>query len=68
MKSFDANMDAETLKNSISPKKDENSIINLVTNITNSQLQLIKEAYTKLYNSDLIKDLKKALSGILKML
>jgi hypothetical protein len=63
MKSFDAKMDAETLKNSISPKKDENSIIQLVTNRTNSQLQQIKESYTTLYNSDLIKDLKKALSG-----
>jgi hypothetical protein len=63
MKSFDAKMDAEALKNSISPKKDENSIIQLVTNRTNSQLQQIKESYTTLYNSDLIKDLKKALSG-----
>jgi len=63
MQSFDANMDAEELKNSISPKKDEDNIIKLVTNRTNSQLQLIKEAYTTLYKSDLIKDLKKALSG-----
>ena len=63
MKSFDAKMDAEILKNSISPKKDENSIIKLVTNRTNIQLQLIKEAYSILYNSDLIKDLKKVLSG-----
>ena len=66
MQSFDANMDAEELKNSISPKKDEDNIIKLVTNRTNSQLQLIKEAYTTLYKSDLIKDLKKALSGHLE--
>jgi hypothetical protein len=63
MKSFDANMDAETLKNSLSPKKDENNIIKLVTNRTNYQLQQIKEAYNTLYKGDLIKDLKKALSG-----
>lgn len=63
MESFDANVDAESLRNSITPKKDENNIIKLVTNRTNSQLQLIKETYNTLYNSDLIKDLKKALSG-----
>jgi hypothetical protein len=63
MEGFDANVDAETLKNSLSPKKDENNIIKLVTNRTNYQLQQIKEAYNTLYKGDLIKDLKKALSG-----
>jgi hypothetical protein len=63
MDGFDANVDAETLKNSLSPKKDENNIIKLVTNRTNYQLQQIKEAYNTLYKGDLIKDLKKALSG-----
>ena len=63
MESFDANVDAESLKNSLTPKKDENNIIKLVTNRTNYQLQQIKEAYNILYKSDLIKDLKKALSG-----
>ncbi len=63
MESFDANVDAESLKNSLTPKKDENNIIKLVTNRTNYQLQQIKEAYNTLYKSDLIKDLKKALSG-----
>jgi len=63
MESFDANVDAESLKNSLTPKKDENNIIKLVTNRTNYQLQQIKEAYNILFKSDLIKDLKKALSG-----
>jgi hypothetical protein len=63
MEGFDANVDAETLKNSLSPKKDENNIIKLVTKRTNYQLQQIKEAYNTLYKRDLIKDLKKALSG-----
>ena len=63
MESFDANVDAESLKNSLTPKKDENNIIKLVTNRTNYQLQQIKEAYNTLYKSDLIKDLKKVLSG-----
>ena len=63
MEGFDANVDAEFLKGSISPKKDENNIIKLVTNRTNYQLQQIKDAYNTLYKSDLIKDLKKALSG-----
>ena len=63
MEGFDANVDAETLKNSLSPKKDENNIIKLVTKRTNYQLQQIKEAYNTLYKGDLIKDLKKALSG-----
>jgi hypothetical protein len=63
MEGFDANVDAEILKNSLSPKKDENNIIKLVTNRTNYQLQQIKEAYNTLYKGDLIKDLKKALSG-----
>ena len=63
MEGFDANVDAEFLKSSISPKKDENNIIKLVTNRTNYQLQQIKDAYNTLYKSDLIKDLKKALSG-----
>ena len=63
MENFDANLDAEDLKNSINPKKDEISIVHFVTNRTNAQLQQIKEAYSTLYNSDIINDLKKALSG-----
>ena len=66
MEGFDANTDAELLNISLTPKKDENNIIKIVTNRTNYQLQQIKEAYNTLYKSDLIKDLKKALSGHFK--
>ena len=43
--------------------KSQDKIIKLITNRTNEQRQKIKESYNSLYNSDLIKDLQKELSG-----
>lgn len=63
MENFDPNLDAETLVNAIKPKKDEDKIINLVVNRTNAERLKIKEAYNAKFNSDLIKDLEKALHG-----
>ena len=60
----DPNADAEILRSAIKGKtKDEDKIIKLITNRSNAQRQNIKEAYNSLYNSDLIKDLQKELSG-----
>lgn len=60
----DPKSDAEILRSAIKGKtKDEDKIIKLVTGRTNEQRQKIKEAYNSLYNSDLIKDLQKELSG-----
>ena len=66
MENYNPNSDAEELRNAINPKKDEDKIIKIITNRTNSQRQLIKEVYNNLYKSDLIKDLQKALSGHFK--
>ena len=63
MENFDPNADAEELVNALKPKKNEDKIINLVVNRTNSQRLKIKEAYNSKFNSDLIQDLEKALHG-----
>jgi annexin A7/11 len=56
--------DAEILRSSMKGKtKNEEKIIKIITNRTNEQRQQIKTEYNKLYNSDLIKDLQKELSG-----
>ena len=56
--------DAEILRSSMKGKtKNEDKIIKIITNRTNEQRQQIKTEYNKLYNSDLIKDLQKELSG-----
>ena len=56
--------DAEILRSAMKGKsKSEEKIIKLITNRTNAQRQKIKEIYNSLYNSDLIKDLQKELSG-----
>ena len=60
----DPKSDAEILRSSMKGKtKNEEKIIKLITNRTNEQRQKIKEHYNSLYNSDLIKDLQKELSG-----
>ena len=60
----DPKSDAEILSCSMKGKtKNEDKIIKLVTSRTNEQRQKIKECYNSLYNSDLIKDLQKELSG-----
>ena len=64
MENQDPKADAETLRNAMKGKtKDQNVIIKLITNRTNSQRLEIKEAYNSLYESDLIKDLQKELHG-----
>ena len=64
MKYADARADAETLYSSMKGKtKNEDQIIKLITNRTNAQRQIIKQEYQNLYNSDLIQDLQKELSG-----
>lgn len=60
----DPKADAEILNSAMKGKtKDEDKIIELITNRTNEQRQRIKDSYNSLYNSDLIKDLQKSLSG-----
>ncbi len=60
----DPKADAEILRSAMKGKaKNEDKIIKLITNRTNEQRQQIKETYNSLYNSDLIKDLQKELSG-----
>ena len=60
----DPKADAEILRSKMKGKtKDEAKLIELITNRTNEQRQKIKETYNSLYNSDLIKDLQKELSG-----
>ena len=60
----DPKLDAENLKSVMKGKtKNEERIIEIITNRTNEQRQKIKEEYNSLYNSDLIKDLQSALSG-----
>jgi len=60
----DPKSDAEILRSAKKGKtKDEDKIIKLVTGRNNEQRQKIKETYYTLYNSDLIKDLQKELSG-----
>ena len=63
MEEFDPKLEAENLQKAMKPKKDEDKIIKLITQRTNAQRQKIKEAYNREFNSDLIKDLEKALSG-----
>ena len=60
----DPKADAEILRSAMVGKtKSQDKIIKLITNRTNEQRQKIKESYNSLYNSDLIKDLQKELSG-----
>jgi annexin A7/11 len=60
----DPKADAEILNSAMKGKtKDEDKIIDLITKRTNEQRQRIKDSYNSLYNSDLIKDLQKSLSG-----
>ena len=60
----DPKSDAEILRSAMKGKtKNEEKIIKLITGRTNEQRQKIKECYNSLYNSDLIKDLQKELSG-----
>lgn len=60
----DPKSDAEILRSAMKGKtKNEDKIIKLITGRTNEQRQKIKECYNSLYNSDLIKDLQKELSG-----
>ena len=66
MENYNPSSDVEELRNAIKPKKDEDKIIKIIANRTNTQRQLIKEMYNNLYQSDLIKDLQKALSGHFK--
>ena len=55
--------DAQNIHTYISEKtKDEDKLINLVTNRTNEERQVIKNEYNSTFNSDLIKDLKKSFS------
>lgn len=61
MEDFDPDSEAEQLLNAIKPKKDEDKIISLVASRTNEERLKIKDIYNAKYNSDLIKDLKKAL-------
>lgn len=57
-------LDAEILRSAMTGKtKDNDKIIKLITNRTSEQRQKIKEKYNSLYNSDIIKDLQKHLSG-----
>ena len=60
----DPKTDAEILRCAMKGKtKDQDKIIKLITIRTNEQRQKIKECYNSIYNSDLIKDLQKELSG-----
>ena len=60
----DPKTDAEILRSAMKGKtKDQDKIIKLITIRTNEQRQKIKECYNSIYNSDLIKDLQKELSG-----
>ena len=64
MQYADPKSDAEILRSAMKGKtKNEDKIIKLITGRTNEQRQKIKECYNSLYNSDLIKDLQKELSG-----
>lgn len=58
---FDPDLEAESLKNAIKPKKDEDKIIKIICCRTNAERQKIKEVYNTKYNADLMKDLEKAL-------
>ena len=60
---FDPKVEAELLQKAMKPKKDEDQIIKLITKRKNAQRLKIKDEYKRLYNSDLIKDLQKALHG-----
>ena len=61
---YDGRSDAEELNRAMQgSKKDEDTIIKIIANRTNLQRQKIKEDYQKIYNQDLIKDLKTALKG-----
>jgi hypothetical protein len=59
----DPRYDAEVLRNSMKGSANQEKIIKLITNRTNEERQKIKSEYNTLYNSDLIKDLQKELSG-----
>jgi hypothetical protein len=59
----DPRYDAEVLRNSMKGSANQEKIIKLITNRTNEERQKIKAEYNTLYNSDLIKDLQKELSG-----
>lgn len=64
MEYVDPKSDSEILRSAMVGKtKSQDKIIKLITNRTNEQRQKIKESYNSLYNSDLIKDLQKELSG-----
>lgn len=64
MYNSDPNSDAEIIRNALKNKpKNEDIIIKIISNRTNAQRQNIKYVYNSLYNSDLIKDLQKELSG-----
>ena len=63
MENYNPSSDVEELRNAIKPQKDEDKIITIITNKTNTQRQLIKEMYNSIYQSDLIKDLQNVLSG-----
>ena len=61
---FNPQLDCSTLRNSMrGVGTDEDTIINLICQRTNSQRQQIKQYYISSYGRDLIQDLKKELSG-----
>lgn len=60
---FNSENDARQIQSILSGKeKNDDKLIKLVTSRTNKERLEIKEEYKKLFNSDLIKDLKKAYS------
>ena len=64
MSGFNPEFDCSTLRNSMRGLgTDEDTIINLICQRTNSQRQQIKQYYISCYGRDLIQDLKKELSG-----
>ncbi|MFH4984079.1 hypothetical protein AB6A40_010788 [Gnathostoma spinigerum] len=61
---FDANTVAENLKRAMKGfGTDEKTIIKELTKISNSQRQMVREAYTGMYGDDLIDALKSELGG-----
>ena len=63
-RTFDADAQAKGLYNAMKDfGTDNKSLIHIVANTTNQQRQQIIKAYQRLYNKDLIKDIKSELSG-----
>ena len=66
MQDFDPKEDARNIKLSICRPKEMDKLINIVAYRSNSQRQLILDAYKMRYNTNLIDDLKSDLNGNFK--